>query len=254
LGEGDQIIVIQRFFSCRGTVSETFCSLDLDNGKARDTRARRICAKPFRRSAVTNYGDDDLPALRSFFRTAWEQYSPTTPGDARVPNETLDEAQRAFQGGKPELAVAILESHEATQSDPYALNALGVMLTRLERFDEARAVLNAAAAALDRRKAIALANLSAVHIYQRDWLAADEAARRATVVSPETPHGWINLLFVQARQRSYAELEITLSDLSAAIPDWRNHPYIRKHLIADVMPALRKHETLQMKLKQQLVT
>ena len=201
---------------------------------------------------MTNHGQDDPRALRNFLRTAWDQYSPTTPSDARVPNETLHEAQLAFQEGKPELALAILESHEATRSDPYALNALGVMLMRLERFDEARAALNAAATALDHRKAIALANLSAVHIYERDWLAAEEAGRQAAILSRETPHGWINLLFIQARRQSYADFETTLSNLSAAIPDWYHHPYIRKHLIADVLPILRNHETLQMKLKQQL--
>lgn len=201
---------------------------------------------------MTSHEHDDPTALRKFFQTAWENYSPTTPGDSRVPNETLDEAQRAFQEGKPELAAAILQTHDHTRGDPYALNALGVMLMRLERYDEARAALDAAVAVLDHRKAVALANLSAVYIYQRDWPAAEGTARRATTVSPETPHGWINLLFIQARRQSYAEFETTLSELAAAIPDWRNHPDIRKHLIADVLPTLRKHEILRMKLKQQL--
>lgn len=190
--------------------------------------------------------------LASFHQAAWDRYSPTTPPPGRVPDATLDHAIAEFAGGAKALAHDILKSHPSTQSDANALNALGVMEMALEKFDDASATLVRAVALLEQRKAITLANLATLRIYQRNWAEAETFANLAIKAGPTVPHGWVNLLFVLARTDQHEELEALFNNMDAEFPDWRTCEEIVSSLKLDTLPALRKSPSVQKRIQSKL--
>lgn len=188
----------------------------------------------------------------SFHQAAWDRYSPTTPAPGRVPDATLDQAMSEFRTGSKELAYDILKSHPNADSDANALNALGVMETFLEDYGAASESLGRAVELLDERKAIALANLATVRIYQRNWPDAEDLAVQATKVSPSTPHGWVNLLFILARTEQYEKLEASFERMDADFADWQTCDEILTRLRKDTLPALRKAPSIRHRIELRL--
>lgn len=185
----------------------------------------------------------DLVPLPKFEQLAWNSYSPTAPGEARVPIETLAEAKELFERGSTNLAIKIIESHPAVEFDADAMNALGVMQLQKRNFEQARECLRRALTILDHRRAISFANMATLHIYQREWSDAKDTSRNGISVSKRTPHNWINLMFCLSKLGENEDLRKTIIDLSKAIPEWRSNAHIQKHVKQDILPALRRQPT-----------
>ena len=202
---------------------------------------------------MTSAAHSSGASLASFHKAAWDRYSPTTPPPSRVPDETLDQAMSEFRNGSKALAYEILKSHPNAECDANALNALGVMETFNEQHDAAAEALEKAIKLLDQRKAIALANLATVRIYQRNWVEAEDLAVQATEAGPLTPHGWVNLLFILARTQQYNKLEESLSKMDAEFADWQACDEIVSSLRKDTLPALREVPSIKHHIELKLL-
>jgi tetratricopeptide (TPR) repeat protein len=157
-----------------------------------------------------------------------------------------------FRTGSKDLAYEILRGHPNADGDANALNALGVMETFLEDYDAASESLGRALELLDQRKAIALANLATVRIYQRNWTEAESLSVQATKAGPVIPHGWINLLFILARTEQYEKLEANFDKMDVDFVEWRTCDELVTRIREDTLPALRKSPSIRDRIELKL--
>ena len=167
----------------------------------------------------------EMPDLQA---AAWNAYSPTLPTEERVPPDVLAAARRLAEQGRGPAAEELLRGHPALDQTPEALNALGLILQRQDRVEESFDAFMRAIAVHQAWEARLWFNMANGYIMRRDWSAAIEASRTATTLAPQSPGGWVNLLFALAKRGGRDELLAAVNAMDEAWPAARHDEEVRK--------------------------